>query len=305
MALVNPKSFLLKARKNQKGICAFNTVNLETMEAIISAAEQTNTSIIVQVSEGAIKYAGLDNIVSIAKNFSKKYKIDFALNLDHGSSFEICKQCIDAGFTMVMLDLSKKSFEENVTETAKLVKYAHKKNVLVEAELGKLFGKEDLVENIESVFTDSVKAKEFIEKTNVDALAISVGTSHGAYKLKFVDGLKQDIIKQIAKENKDTILVLHGASHIDLDTVEKINKLGGKLKSTSGISLEDEILAIQNGITKINIDSDLRLAYTYGVRKFLKENGEVFDIRNITKAGTTEIKEECIKKINYFSKLEK
>ena len=301
MSLVNPKKFLFNAKNLKRGVCAFNAVNLETMEAIVSAANETNTPVIVQISEGAIKYAGLENLVSIAKNLSKKYKVDFALNLDHGSSLEVCKKCIDANFTMVMLDLSKASFAENVKATKELVKYAHRKNVFVEAELGQLFGSEAHVSNIESVFTDPKKVNEFVKLTGVDALAISVGTSHGAYKLKIVDGLKQNLIKQIANENPNTILVLHGASHIDEEVVNKINKLGGKLKSTSGISLDDEIMAIKNGITKINIDSDLRLAYTYGVRKYLKENGDQFDIRKIVGSGTAEIKAECIKKMKLFN----
>lgn len=302
MALVNPKIFLLNAKKNQKGVCAFNCVNLETMEAIISVADNLKSPVIVQVSEGAINYAGLENLTSIAKNLSKKYSIDFALNLDHGSSVEICKKCIDAGFTMVMLDLSKLSFEQNLKQTKELVKYAHKKNVFVEAELGKIFGSEDLITSSESAFTDPKSAHEFIKFTSVDALAISVGTSHGAYKLKVVNGLKQQLIQQIAEENKQTILVLHGASHIDKTVVNKINKLGGELKSTNGISIDDELMAIKNGITKINIDSDLRLAYTFGIRKFLNENGSVFDIRKITLGAINELKKECEKKINLFSK---
>ncbi len=301
MSLVNPKKFLFSAKNSKKGVCAFNAVNLETMEAIVSAANETETPVIIQTSEGAIKYAGLENLVSIAKNLSKKYKIDFALNLDHGSSLEFCKKCIDADYTMVMLDLSKESFEENVKQTKELVKYAHRRNVFVEAELGQLFGSEGNVSNMESVFTDPKKASEFVKLTGVDALAISVGTSHGAYKLKMVDGLKQNLIKQIATENPSTILVLHGASHIDEEIVKKINGFGGTLKSTSGISLDDEVMAIKNGITKINIDSDLRLAYTYGVRKFLKENGDQFDIRKIVGSGTSEIKTECIKKIKLFN----
>ena len=302
MGLVNPKKFLREARKNKKGVCALNAVNLETMEAIVSAADEAGESVIVQCSEGAIKYAGLENLSRIAKNLGEKYKVNFALNLDHGSSVDMCKKCIDADFTMVMLDLSKATFEENVKATKELVKYAHRRNVFVEAELGRLFGKEDNAEDVESVFTDPKLASEFIERTGVDALAISVGTSHGAYKLKIVDGLRQNIIKQIADENPDTILVLHGASHIDEEVVKKINAFGGALKSTSGISLDDELTAIKNGITKINIDSDLRLAYTYGVRKFLKENGAEFDIRNITKAGIKELRSEALKKINLFSK---
>ena len=302
MALVNPKKFLKEARNNKKGVCALNAVNLETMTAIVSAADEVNTPVIVQCSEGAIKYAGLENLASIAKNLGETYKVDFALHLDHGSSLEMCKKCIDADFTMVMLDLSKAAFDENVKQTKELVKYAHRRNVFVEAELGRLFGKEDNADDAESVFTNPALAHDFILKTGVDALAISVGTSHGAYKLQIVDGLKQNIIKQIAEENPETILVLHGASHIDEDIVKKINALGGALKSTSGISLTDELEAIKNGITKINIDSDLRLAYTYGVRKFLKENGTAFDIRNITGAGISELKAEVSKKLNLFSK---
>jgi len=197
---------------------------------------------------------------------------------------------------------SKLSFEENLKQTKELVKYAHKKNVFVEAELGKIFGNEDLVTNNESAFTDPIKAREFIRLTNVDALAISVGTSHGAYKLKVVNGLQQNLIKQISSDNPQTILVLHGASHIDKSIVSKINKLGGELKSTNGISIDDELLAITNGITKINIDSDLRLAYTYGLRKFLNENKTAFDIRKITQGGIDELKKECEKKISLFCK---
>lgn len=304
MALVNPKEMYAYYAKSKKAICAFNVVNIEVMRAIVGAASERKTPVMLQCSSGAISYYGLEALVTAAKLVAKEFPaVDFALHLDHGDSFDLCKQCIDAGFTSVMIDASHKQYEENVKETKKVVDYARKRNVFVEAELGRISGIEDAVNvaPFDAFFTKPDEAKDFIKKTGIDTLAISIGTSHGAYKLPTPQGLKIDIVKAIKKANPDTYLVLHGASTVDKSVIDAINAVGGDKKETTGTSKEEIKKAIEAGVTKINIDTDLRLAFTLGVRTLLKEKPGEFDIRKIVGAGAKAVAKTAGEKLDFLS----
>jgi len=298
MPLVNPQKMFEAAQKKNTAICAFNFVNLEIMRAILKAAQAKNTPVILQTSEGAIKYYGLENIVSAAKSLSKEFSVDFALHLDHGTTVESCKACVDAGYTSVMIDASHYDFEKNADLTKQVADYAGKKGVFVEAELGKLAGIEDNISNAESLFTDPKDVCKFLKLTGINSLAVSVGTSHGAYKLPTPGGLKIDIIKEIRKQNPNLPLVLHGASTVDKNVVDAINALGGQIKKAHGTCPDELKKAIVAGISKVNVDTDLRLAYTYGLRKFFNENPSEVDIRKINAAALKEVEKTTGEKID-------
>ena len=282
MMLVNLNSILPKARKGKYGVGAFNTSNLEISQAIIQAAELLNAPVIVATSEKAISYAGIENLSQLVITMAKKAKIPVALHLDHGKSFEIVKQCIKHSYTSVMIDASHLSFKDNLRLTKQVVKYAHKKGVSVEAEIGRLAGIEDdiKVKKDEAIYTDPAEAKSFANESGCDALAIAIGTSHGAYKFKGKPKLRIDILKEIAKIVKIP-LVLHGASGVQIKWINRVNKFGGKLAHTKGVP--DNLIkqAVKNGICKINIDTDLRIAFTAGVREYSIKNPKVFDPRKI------------------------
>ena len=280
--LVTTKEMFEKSMKEGYAIGAFNVNNMETIQAIVEAAAVAKSPVILQASSSAIKYAKINYLIKMVEAATEEYpEIPIAIHLDHGADFEICKKCIDAGFTSVMFDGSKYEFEENVSKTKEVVDYAHSKGVVVEAELGKLAGIEDDVNVSEddARYTDPDQAKEFVERTGVDSLAIAIGTSHGAYKFKGEAKLRFDILKEIKEKIPNTPIVLHGASSVIPSLVETCNKYGGNIPGAKGVP--DEILnqASKLGVSKINVDTDLRLALTAGIRKVLVEEPNAFDPR--------------------------
>lgn len=254
---------------------------MEIIQAIVDAANAENSPVILQASSSAIKYARIGYLRKMVEAALEEYDIPVALHLDHGPDFETCKMCIDNGFSSVMIDGSKYSFEENVALTKQVVDYAHGKGVVVEAELGKLAGIEDEV-NVsasDTMFTDPEQAREFVEKTGCNSLAIAIGTSHGAYKFKGEAKLRFDILKQVKEKIPNTPIVLHGASTVIPELVEMCNQYGGDIPGAKGVP--DEMLheASLSGVSKINVDTDLRLAMTAAIRKVFAEEPSVFDPR--------------------------
>ena len=284
--LVSLNEILPRARKKRYGVGAFNTTNLEITQAILTAAQAQNSPVIIATSEKAIKYAGMENISLMIRTMAEKIKIPVVLHLDHGKTFELIKECIKFGYTSVMIDASDLPFKENLQLTRRVVRYAHKRNVTVEAELGMLAGIEDdiNIKREQAVYTSPQEAKLFAEESECDALAVAIGTSHGAYKFKGKPKLRIDILKKIARQVKIP-LVLHGASAVKARWINRVNRFGGALKRTRGVP--DDLIkqAIKNGISKINTDTDLRIAFTAGVREFLKNNPDVFDPRKIIGRG--------------------
>ena len=266
--------------KNGYCLGAFNFNNLETLKGICEGCKKSNSPAILCVSEGALDYIGDKFVKSLFDCAKKEYKLPLFLHLDHGKSFEVCKKAINIGFDSVMIDGSSLSFEENIKLTKRVVALAHKHNVLVEAELGVLSGIEDNISAEENVFTDPKKAKEFVEKTGCDSLAVAIGTSHGAYKFKGLQQLRFDILKKIENEIPNTPLVLHGASSVPQGFVKEINQFGGNLKGAVGIPEKFLAEAAQkHHIFKINFDTDIRLAFMASYRKSLSEKPENIDIR--------------------------
>ncbi len=280
--LVTLNEILPKARRGHYAIGAFNTSNLEITQAILRAAQNLNAPVIIAASEKAIKYAGIENLSHIVRSLAEETKIPVVLHLDHGSSLDMAKECIKNNFKSVMIDASHLLFKENLRVTKKVVNYAHKFEVSVEAEIGRLAGiEEDLVVGPgDVIYTDPKQAKRFVEASGCDALAIAIGTSHGAYKFKGKPRLRIDILKQIAQEVRIP-LVLHGASGVKKKWVSYVNRFGGQLGHAQGVP--DSLLqtAIRNGICKINVDTDLRIAFTAGVREYLTKNKKDFDPRKI------------------------
>ena len=279
-----------KALSEGFAIPAFNVVNLEGVQAVAEVCGEKNVPVIIAVSEGAGKYAGFDYIFALVNTASKHFKNDIALHLDHGKSFEVCKQAIDAGFTSVMFDGSALPFEENIAETIKVVEYAHAKNISVEAELGKIIGTEDMISSDTENFTDPDEAKEFVKRTGVDSLAISIGTAHGINKSIKTPIIQYQVIENVHKAIPSVPLVAHGCSTVPKNWVEQIVKFGGEIKKSQGISESDIQKMSKTAICKINMDTDLRLAFTAGVRQDLKENPSHFDIREYNKVGKNNVK---------------
>ena len=292
MALVNTKKMLEKALAEGYAIPAFNICNMESAQAVAEVAAEKNVPVIISVSEGAGKYAGYDYIHAIVETASKKSSNDIALHLDHGKSFEACKAAIDAGFTSVMIDASHLSYEENIAVTKQVVEYAHARNVTVEAELGKIIGTEDMVHSDTESFTDPDEAKDFVSRTGVDSLAISIGTAHGVNKSIKTPIIQYGVIENVHKALPTLPLVAHGSSTVPAKWVEEIIKYGGEIKKSQGISEEDIVKMSKSAICKINMDTDLRLAHTAGVRKDLAENPNHFDQRDYNKAGKANVKEQ-------------
>ncbi len=287
MELQNSKEIFKSALENNYAVGAFNFINIETLKSILKAAEEKKSPVIVQCSTGAIKYAGVDVLANICKLYASQMTVPVCLNLDHGKTFEDCKMCIDAGFTNVMIDASSLPYEENIALTKKVVEYAHSKGVTVEAELGVLAGVEDEVSasDEDAKFTDPKQAKDFVTRTGVDSLAVAIGTSHGTVKFKGEPKLRFDILEEIGKELPGFPLVLHGASSIPQDMVALAEKYGAKLKGSCGIPEEMLRKACAMNVCKVNVDSDLRLSFTAGLRQSLTENPENVDIRNYNKVG--------------------
>ena len=304
MAIVTTKEMFKKAYAGGYAVGAFNINNMEIVQAITEAAAEQKSPVILQVSAGARKYAKHAYLMALAHAAAEDSDVDFALHLDHGADFDICKACIDGGFSSVMIDGSKHSFEDNIALTKKVVEYAHAHGVVVEGELGKLAGIEDdvHVSAEDSTYTRPEEVEEFVTKTGVDSLAIAIGTSHGAYKFtpeqctRNADGilvpppLRFDILEEISERLPGFPIVLHGASSVPQEYVKEINALGGKLPDAIGIP-EDELRhAAQMAVCKINIDSDIRLAMTAAIRRVLANDPSVFDPRTYLSVARDEVK---------------
>ena len=299
--ILTVKEILDWAQKHNKAVCAFNVNNMELVQAVTEAAAETNVPIILQVSKGAKKYAGMNYILKLVEAAVQVTGVKAALHLDHGDSFELCKECLDNGFTSVMIDGSHLSFEENIALTKRVVDYAKKFGASVEGELGQIAGIEEHVNHEHSLYTDPTKVKEYVMRTGVTSLAISIGTAHGAFKYKTTPSLRFDILQEIQKEIPNTPLVLHGASSVTLGDVETINKFGGNIQNALGVSEEYLAETIPLGVRKINIDSDLRLAMTAKLREYLGTNPEHFDPRQYLGAAKQHVKELVKKKLGFFS----
>ena len=283
MPLVNTKEMFKKAYEGGYAIGAFNVNNMEMVQAIIEAAEECKSPVILQVSAGARKYANPVYLCHLVKAAVETSTIPVAMHLDHGADFEICKASIDDGFTSVMIDASSKPWDENIEITKKVVEYAHARGVVVEAELGKLAGIEDdvNVDAADAQFTSPDEVEEFTQKTGIDSLAIAIGTSHGAYKFKPGQDpkLRLDILEEIGKRLPNFPIVLHGASSVPQDKVALVNQYGGHMPDAIGIPESELRKAAQMAVCKINIDSDLRVAFTAAIRKHFAESPSHFDPR--------------------------
>ncbi len=301
MPLVTSKEMFQRAYQGKYAIGAFNVNNMEIIQGIVDAAKEEKSPIILQVSAGARKYARPAYLKKLVEAAIIDTDLPIVLHLDHGEDFEICKQCIDDGFSSVMIDASHHPFEENIRITRQVVEYAHSKGVVVEAELGRLAGVEDAVNVSEkdASYTDPHQAAEFVEKTGVDSLAIAIGTSHGAYKFKGDPNLDFARLERIAKLIPNFPLVLHGASTVLPEFVELCNKYGGQIPGAQGVPEEMIRQASKLGVCKVNIDTDLRLAMTAAIRKDLIENPTNFDPRKYLTSGRSAIKSMVQHKIAY------
>jgi len=283
MPLVGPKAMFERAYAQSYAVGAFNVNNMEIIQGIMQAASEEKAPVILQVSAGARKYAGQPYIMKLVEAALLESDLPVVIHLDHGLDFEICKACIDGGFTSVMIDGSHLPFDENIALTKQVVAYAHDRGVWVEAELGKLAGVEEDVSNEVSVYTDPDQAVEFVERSGCDSLAIAIGTSHGAYKFLGDASLDFDRLEKISNLLPKYPLVLHGASSVPPEFVEMANKYGAKLGSAKGVPEEMLRQTTTLGVCKINIDSDIRLAMTAYIRRQLAENPEEFDPRSYLK----------------------
>lgn len=296
--LANTKKLLNRAMNGGYAIPAFNFYNMETLKAILKAAEITQSPIILQVSESALDYIGDDILMGMIAG--AKYKVgQIALHLDHGHSFEACKRAIDIGFSSVMFDGSKLPLSKNIQISKQVADYAHKFDVSVETELGVLAGIEDKnTQSDKHQYTDPNIVKDFVKQTGTDSLAVAIGTAHGAYKQKSRnEKLRFDILKQIATNIPKTPLVLHGASSIPQKFVKNINKFGGDIKNAHGIAPAQIRKAISLHVAKINVDSDSRLAFTSAVREYLAKNKTVFSPRDYLESAMDTITQNCIDEI--------
>lgn len=323
LGLVNTKEMFKKAVDGGYAIPAYNFNNLEQLQAILQACVETKSPVILQVSSGARKYANgtlLRNMARGAVEYVKElgYEIPIVLHLDHGDTFEICKECIDNGFSSVMIDGSHHSYEDNIALTKKIVEYAHQFDVTVEGELGVLAGVEDEVSSEHSSYTKPSEVEDFVKRTGVDSLAISIGTSHGAHKFTPAQctvnengvlvppPLKFDILEEIEQRIPGFPIVLHGSSSVPVEYVDTINKYGGALKAAVGIPEEQLRKAAASAVCKINIDSDGRLAMTAAIRKVLSENQSEFDPRKYLGPARDELKKLYMhKNINVLGSAQK
>ncbi|MBQ1234632.1 MAG: class II fructose-1,6-bisphosphate aldolase [Oscillospiraceae bacterium] len=301
MALVNTKEMFKKAYEGGYAIGAFNVNNMEIVQGITEACKELNAPVVLQVSAGARKYANHTYLVKLVEAAVAESGVDIALHLDHGDSFELCKSCIDGGFTSVMIDGSHLPYEENVALTKKVVEYAHQFGVTVEGELGQLAGVEDDV-NVsaeDASYTDPDQVQDFVTRTGVDSLAIAIGTSHGAFKFKpgQKPQLRFDILEEVSKRLPGFPIVLHGASSVVPEFVKMINENGGQMDDAIGIPEEMLRQAATMAVCKINVDSDLRLAMTASIRKHMNENPSHFDPRQYLAPGREAIKDMVKHKI--------
>ena len=299
MSLVTTKNMFEKSIAEKFAVGAFNINNMEFVQGIMDAAAEENSPVILQTSSSAIKYARIPYLKKMIEAGLEEHDIPVALHLDHGPDFETCKLCVDNGYTSVMFDGSKYDFEKNIELTKQVVDYAHEHGVVVEAELGKLAGVEDDVNVAENdaMYTDPEQALEFVQRTGCDSLAIAIGTSHGAYKFKGEARLRFDILEKVKELMPNVPIVLHGASTVIPEYVEMCNKYGGNMPGAKGVP--DEMLheASKRGVSKINVDTDLRLAMTAAIRKVFVETPEQFDPRKYLGPGRDFIKETVKHKI--------
>ena len=295
MPLVNTKKMFEMAYKNGYAVGAFNVNNMEITQGIVDGVAEEKAPLILQVSRGGRKYAKISYLRAIIDVVVEENPdIPIAINLDHGDNFETCKQFVDAGFTSVMIDASKLPLEENISETKKVVEYAHARDVVVEAELGQLGGIEEDVVGVEDVrkhLADPSQAAEFVEKSGCDSLAVACGTSHGAYKFKTEPKLAFDVIQEIADKLPGFPLVMHGSSSVLREFVDLINKYGGNMPNAMGVPEESVSKAAKMAICKVNIDTDLRLALTAKIRQVFAEVPREFDPRKYLGPGREAIKE--------------
>jgi fructose-bisphosphate aldolase class II len=292
MPLVTSTEMFKKAYEGGYAIGAFNVNNMEIIQGITEAAKEENAPLILQVSAGARKYANHTYLMKLIEAAIIETGLPICVHLDHGDTFELCKSCIDGGFTSVMIDGSHHPFEENIKLTKQVVDYAHDKGVVVEGELGRLAGIEDAVNVSEkdAAFTDPDQVEEFVKRTGVDSLAIAIGTSHGAYKFKGDPQLRFDILEEIQKRLPGFPIVLHGASSVIPEFVEMINQFGGNMPGAMGVPEDMLRKAASMAVCKINIDSDLRLAMTGTIRKYFAENPSHFDPRQYLSPARQAIK---------------
>jgi fructose-bisphosphate aldolase class II len=298
MPLTPMRQILEEAEKGQYGVGAYNVNNMEQLQGIIWAAAETKSPVILQVSKTALQYTDKELLIAMVKAIASKYPdIPIALHLDHGANLEIVKEVIGLGFTSVMIDGSLKedgktprSFEDNLRVTKEVVDYAHLFGVTVEGELGTLGGIEDGIAASRIILTDPDEAQYFVKETGVDALAVAIGTSHGAYKFKAAPKLALDIVEKIHRNLTNVFLVMHGSSSVPQDLVEEINAYGGRVAKAMGVPIEIIQKAIALGVRKINIDTDGRLAFTGALRKYFHEHPEVFDQRKYLSEGREAIR---------------
>ena len=299
MPLVTSTEMFKKAYEGNYAVGAFNVNNMEIIQGIVDAAKAEQSPLILQVSAGARKYAKHIYLMKLVEAAVEDTGLPICLHLDHGEDFEICKACVDGGFTSVMIDGSKHSFEDNIELTRRVVDYAHNKGVVVEAELGKLAGVEDAVKVAakDATYTDPDQAVEFVERTGVDSLAIAIGTSHGAYKFKGKPELDFARLEKISSLLPNFPLVLHGASTVLPEFVSLCNEYGGKIEGAQGVPEDMLLQAGKFGVCKINIDTDLRLAMTASIRKYLANNPGDFDPRQYLKPARQAIQDMVTHKI--------
>ena len=298
MPLIGPKKMFEAAYTGQFAIGAFNVNNMEIIQGIMRAASEEKSPLILQVSAGARKYAGQTYIMKLVEAaLTEDPSIPVCVHLDHGPSFEMCRDCIDGGFTSVMIDGSSLPFEENIALTKKVVEYAHPRGVWVEAELGRLAGIEEHVVSEGHSFTDPDEAVEFVEKTGCDSLAVAIGTSHGAYKFKGEAKLDFPRLKTICEKLPNYPLVLHGASSVPQEFVELCNKYGGNVGGAKGVPEDMLREAARMGVCKINVDTDIRLALTASIRQFMVEHPEAFDPRQYLKPAREAVYKMVARKI--------
>ncbi len=303
MPLVTTKKMFEQAYKGGFAIGAFNVNNMELMQAIIDACKEENAPTILQISKGARAYANIKYLKALIDTAVQITDLPIAIHCDHGDTFELCKQCVDDGYTSVMIDASHKSFDENVALTKQVVEYAHKHNVVVESEIGQLGGiEEDVVgvsaDDVMKHVTDPAEAEKFVKLTGCDSLAVACGTSHGAYKFKTTPKLAFDVIENIGKRLPGYPLVMHGSSSVPREFVDLINKYGGKMPNTMGVPEEALAKASKMAVCKINIDTDLRLALTAKIRQVFAEKPAEFDPRNYLGPGREAIKQMVKRKLH-------
>ncbi len=301
MPLVNTKDMFAKAYDGGYAIGAFNVNNMEIIQGITEAAKELQAPLILQVSKGARAYANHTYLIKLVEAALIETDLPIALHLDHGDSFELCKSCIDGGFTSVMIDGSSLPYEENIALTSRVVEYAHKYNVTVEGELGTLAGVEDevQVDAEDASYTKPAQVQDFVTRTGVDSLAIAIGTSHGAYKFKpgTKPQLRFDILDEVTERLPGFPIVLHGASSVVPEYVEMINKYGGNMPDAIGIPEDMLRQAARSAVCKINIDSDIRLAMTGTIRKYFAEHPSDFDPRQYLKPARQAVKDMVAHKI--------